>query len=152
MDPIHEKLKPLQQLVGSWKTTGIIHATLSSSEKKIHGTDIYAWLPGEYFMLHTVDVWMGDDRNQTHEVIGYEKEKDFFFTNHFDNKGVAGTMIIMVREPLWVIHGGTLRFTGGFTLDNQEFSGIWEQVDEAKNWMPFMEIRLVREEKLNVLT
>ena len=147
MDLIQEKLKPLQKLVGTWNTTGIVHATDTTPQKSIRGTDTYSWLPGEYFLLHTVDVWMGDELNQTHEVIGYEKEKDFFFTHYFDNKGQSGTMIIMVREPLWVFHGGTLRFTGSFTLDDQEFSGIWEQLDEARNWLPLMDIKLTRGNK-----
>lgn len=145
MNNIKEKLKPLHKLVGTWQTTGKVHATADAPEQPISGTDTYTWLPGEYFLLHTVDVHIGDEHNQTHEIIGYENGKDFFFTHHFDNKGQSGTMIIMVSEPLWVFHGGKLRFTGGFSADNQEFSGIWEKQDVDKNWIPFMDILLLRE-------
>jgi hypothetical protein len=144
MDLVKEKLRTLDKLVGRWNTTGKVLATADSAEKEIRGTDTYAWLPGDFFLLHTVDVRMGDEHNQTHEIIGYEKAKDFFFTHYFDNQGQSGAMIIMVREPLWVIHGGTLRFTGSFTLDDREFSGIWEQLDEDKNWLPLMEIKLTQ--------
>jgi hypothetical protein len=145
MNALQEKLKPLRKLVGTWQTTGKVHATPTSREVTITGTDTYTWLPGEYFLLHTVDVHMGEEHNQTHEIIGYEEGKDFFFTHYFDNKGKSGAMIIMVSEPLWVIHGGTIRFTGGMSVDEQEFSGIWEQLDDEKQWQPFMEIRLVRD-------
>jgi hypothetical protein len=144
MSDIREKLQPLRKLAGTWQTTGKVHATATSPELIIKGTDTYTWLPGEYFMIHTVDVHIGDEHNQTHEIIGFEKGKDFFFTHYFDNKGQSGTMIIMVSEPLWVIHGGSQRFTGGMSADGQEFSGIWEQLDDEKQWIPFMEIRLSR--------
>ena len=139
---LKDKLIPLHKLVGKWKTTGSVHQPDGSSSISIEGTDTYSWLPGEYFLLHTADVKMGEERNQTHEVIGYEPGKDCFFTHYFDSKGESGTMIIMVREPLWVIQGKTLRFTGGFLDQDQTFSGVWEQLKDGEGWIHFMEIKL----------
>ena len=40
---------------------------------KIIGTDTYECLPREYFLLHKVDVLVGDDKNETFEVVGFDK-------------------------------------------------------------------------------
>lgn len=142
MNQLKEKLFPLRKLVGKWNTTGSLFQQDGSPSIPVEGIDTYSWLPGEFFLLHTADVKIGEERNQTHEIIGYESGKDCFFTHYFDSKGESGTMIIMVREPLWVIQGGTLRFTGGFLDQEQTFSGVWEQLKEGDGWVHFMEIRL----------
>lgn len=139
---LKDKLIPLHKLVGKWNTTGSLYQEDGSPSIPVAGTDTYAWLPGEHFLLHTADVTIGGEREQTHEVIGYEPGRDCFFTHFFNSNGESGTMIIMIREPLWVIQGATLRFTGGF-LDQQEtFSGVWEQLKEGEGWVHFMEIKL----------
>jgi hypothetical protein len=145
LNQLKEKLIPLRKLVGKWKTTGTLIQKDDAPSLTIEGTDTYAWLPGEFFLLHTADVKIGEERHQTHEVIGYEPGKDCFFTHYFESKGESGTMIIMVREPLWVIQGGKLRFTGGFLDQDRTFSGVWEQLTEEEGWVHLMEIRLEKD-------
>jgi hypothetical protein len=44
--------------------------------------------------------------------------------------------------------GETLRFTGGFSANDTIFSGIWEQKNEAGNWVHLMDIKLARNQSV----
>ncbi len=131
------------QFVGHWKTEGKIPATDNEPEITITGTDRYEWLPGHHFLLHTVDAWVGDEKNETTEIIGFDKLLGKYTMHYFDNKGESGVMTVNYTQNVWTFLGETLKFTGGFKNDGKEFSGHWEQA-AAKKWVPFMEIKLTR--------
>jgi hypothetical protein len=137
----HEQLN---KFVGRWNTEGKILATDTTPEINISGTDTYKWLPGEFFLLHKVDVLIGEDKNETFEIIGYDEEKEKYTMQHFDNKGNSGFMTATFSDGTWVFLGETLRFTGGFKKEGKEFSGIWERSPDSKNWTHFMDIKLTK--------
>lgn len=137
--------KQLSRFVGRWNTEGKIHTTNTTPEMKITGTDMYEWLPGEYFLLHKVDVWVGDDKNETFEVIGFDQRIGKYTMQHYDNKGNSGTMTATYENEVWTFQGETLRFTGGFKNNDKEFSGIWEQRSKEKDWTHWMDIKLRKE-------
>lgn len=137
-----EEYQELQKFVGLWNTVGVIPATSESPEIKVLGTDSYEWLPGGFFLLHKVNVLVGDDRNETFEVIGYDKQAKHFTLQHYDNKGGSGKMIGKVNDGVWTFLGDTLRFKGGFKNEGKEFSGVWEQSDDGSHWAHFMNITL----------
>lgn len=97
-----DKLKLLDKLVGVWNTEGKVLQTQTGPEIKIRGTDTYQWLPGEYFLQHIVDVLMGDERNQTYEIIGYNESADNFSMHYFDNKGNSGFMKANFINDQWL--------------------------------------------------
>ena len=144
MSQVKDKLKLLGKLVGNWNTTGKVLKTQTSPEIQVSGSDSYAWLPGEFFLLHIVDVMIGEDRNQTYEIIGYDNTGDYFTMHYFDNKGNTGFMKATIRNNQWTFLGDNLRFTGGFSDDENIFSGVWEQLDSAGNWQQFMDIHLAK--------
>lgn len=135
----------LNKFVGQWRTEGKIIATDSFPEIKISGTDTYKWLPGEFFLLHTVDVLIGDDKNETFEIIGFDKQTGKYTMQHYDNKGNSGSMTATVEKGVWTFLGDNLKFTGGFKNNDQEFSGIWQQSTDGKNWKHFMDIKLIKQ-------
>ena len=49
-----------------------------------------------------------------------------------------------IRNNQWTFLGDNLRFTGGFSDDENIFSGVWEQLDSAGNWQQFMDIHLAK--------
>ena len=134
----------LNKFVGRWNTTGRVLATDTSPEIKISGTDTYEWLAGKFFLLHKADVLMGGDKNETFEIIGFDKLKDNYAMRYYDNKGNSGLMTASCKDGLWTFLGETLRFTGGFKKNDTEFSGIWEQSSDGNNWTHFMDIKLTR--------
>lgn len=140
-----DKLKLLDKLVGVWNTEGKVLQTQTGPEIKIRGTDTYQWLPGEYFLQHIVDVLMGDERNQTYEIIGYNESADNFSMHYFDNKGNSGFMKANFINDQWHFMGDNLRFTGSFSNDDNTFSGIWELL-ENNHWRQFIHITLSKRE------
>ncbi|MGK6352980.1 DUF1579 family protein [Parapedobacter sp. DT-150] len=134
----------LSKFVGRWNTVGKILATDTAPEIAISGTDTYEWLPGGFFLLHRVDVFVGDDENKTVEIVGYDHEQDNYTMRHYDNKGNSGLMNATYDDGHWTFLGDTLRFTGGFKRNDMEFSGIWEQTADGRTWTHFMDIKLTK--------
>lgn len=134
----------LGRFVGEWNTEGFVYATGDDPGVIVKGTDSYEWLPGNFFLLHKVDVMMGDDTNQTFEIIGYDGVQKRFTLQYYDNKGNSGQMTATVTNDEWIITGETLQFKGRFNTIGNEFSGVWEKHDEALPWKPFMDIKLTR--------
>ncbi len=136
--------KELNKFAGYWHTEGIIPAANTVPEIKISGTDTYEWLPGRFFLLHKVDVFVGDDKNETVEIFGFNTQSGKYTLQHYDNKGRSGFMTATCDEGVWTFLGETLRFTGSFKNEDKEFSGIWEQTTDGKSWAHFMNIKLTR--------
>jgi hypothetical protein len=139
------ELKFLDAFVGRWKTTGAIKGSNGEPDIGINGSDIYEWLPGGFSLLHKVDVYMGNERNQTIEIIGFDKAANAFKMYHFDNKGGSGTLTANVRDGAWTFSNESLRFTGKFSEDGNVLSGSWEQCGDGKSWSRFIDIKLVKQ-------
>jgi hypothetical protein len=131
----------LNKFVGQWKTRGLIPENGTTPEVIVEGTDSYEWLPGEYFLKHSADVMMGNDRNQTIEIIGFDKDANHYTMHYFDNKGESGFMKAIFSSGRWSFEGDNLRFRGSFSEDNKVFSGSWEK-KEKSGWTHFMTIEL----------
>jgi hypothetical protein len=134
----------LNRFVGKWKTTGIIPASGASPEIKVSGSDTYEWLPGGFFLVHKVNVLVGEDKNETLEIIGFDKQRNRYTMQHYDNKGNSGFMTADCKDGIWTFLGDKLRFRGGFEKQDTEFAGVWEQSSNGKDWTHFMGIRLTK--------
>lgn len=135
----------LDKFIGKWNTEGTVLPTTNNPELKIKGTDTYEWLPGGFFLLHKVDVFIGDDNNQTFEIIGFHKLSNHYTMQHYDNKGNSGCMTATFKEGVWNFLSYNLRFIGRFSNDENVLSGIWEQTTNGKTWKHFMEVKLIKE-------
>src|SRR5215468_4343691 len=61
------EIQRLGALVGRWRSEGHI---VGEVPVPITGTDIYQWLPGGFFLVHHVDVVIGEQTVQAIELIG----------------------------------------------------------------------------------
>lgn len=134
----------LNKFVGSWHTTGKIPATETQPEIQVAGTDTYEWLPGNFFLLHKAAVLIGNDTSETFEIIGADNTTNVVTMRYYNNKGETGSMTATCVHEVWTFSDDTLRFTGGFKNQDQEFSGIWEQLGDDGTWRLFMEIKLIK--------
>jgi hypothetical protein len=134
----------LNRLVGFWNTTGKISGTGLSPSIDVNGIDRYEWLPGGHFLLHQADVYIGKEKSHTHEIIGYDQAKKIYTMQYYNSQGDSGFMTATVVNDVWMFTGETLRFNGGFSLNDSVFSGIWEQRNEDGNWAHLMDIKLTR--------
>jgi hypothetical protein len=138
--------KPLDMFAGKWKTEGTVKASGDKPELKVSGTDTYRWLDGGFFLIHEVDVLMGNEKNVTIEIIAYDEAESSYTMHSYDNKGNSGRMKGSFDNGTWRFQGDTLRFKGKFSEDGKTLSGIWERQDDGKNWLHLMDIKLVKQE------
>jgi pimeloyl-ACP methyl ester carboxylesterase len=141
-------LRCLDVFVGKWNTEGQLRATPSSPAIKIIGTDTYEWLTGGFFLVHRVDVRMGDEEVKSVEIIGYDDSSQTYPMHSFDNKGSYDLLQASVHDGTWIITGKSIRFTGAFSDDGNIIMGNWELLTDGSNWSPWMEVKLTRVEDL----
>jgi hypothetical protein len=93
----------LGALVGRWRSEGHI----VGNSVPIEGTDVYEWLPGEFFLVHHVDVVVGDQKVQAIEIIGeYDPATDSFTGRAYDNLGNVTIMHARVDDDgVWTFTG-----------------------------------------------
>ena len=130
--------------VGTWRTEGEVRATDTTPALKIIGTDLYEWLPGESFLVHRVDVRIGDEEEKSTEIIGYDPATDTYPMHSFDAQGVSGVMHATVAGRTWKFSGETMRFSGSFDEEGNTIRGTWEQATSDGGWVPWMDVKLTR--------
>ena len=78
----------LDRLVGRWRSRG---RTVDGLD--VAGTDVYEWFPGKGFLVHHVDVTMGDEHVRVLEMIGSDAPGGGWRMRAFDNQGGYGEMV-----------------------------------------------------------
>jgi len=137
----------LDPFIGTWKTAGLIAATANKPAVPVNGTDTYEWQSDGYFILHTVNVQMGEAKNESIEVIGYDAATNRYPMWSFSNNGETQLMHASFEKGKWTFLGKSLRFTGGFSEEGKVLSGIWEQTADGQNWQFLMDIKLHKIDK-----
>jgi hypothetical protein len=144
----HPALDRLDAFVGNWRTEGEIKPGSSGPSGKLVGTDTYEWLPGRFFLVHRVDVHMGDEKVDSIEIIGgYDPPSQTYPMQSFDHQGNSTVMQARVTEDgVWTFASESMRFTGGFGDGGNIFTGEWQQRDGSK-WLPWMTLKLTKKDK-----
>jgi hypothetical protein len=129
-----------EPLIGSWASSG---HTLDPVVD-IEGTDVYEWLPGRQFVVHTVDVRMGGEQVDVLEVIG-ERDGDAVLMRSFDHAGGTALMRATVEDGVWTFAGPTERATLVVAGDGASMSARWERSrDDGATWEHWMDMRFHR--------
>jgi Protein of unknown function (DUF1579) len=149
----------LGALVGRWRSEGRI---VGDAPVPITGTDIYEWLPGGFFLVHHVDVVIGEERVQAIELIGeYDPATDSFTARAYDNLGSITIMHARVDdEGVWTFTGGgdvapvaqpssadangAVRSTLTVDADRSSMTARWERSDDGARWQPWMDMTFTR--------
>ena len=132
--------KRLAALLGTWKTEGTTVASDGQPSITIRGTDAYEWLAGEFFLVHRVDVHMGDDHHRAIELIGYDPDNNSYPMHAYDNQGNATVMTGTVSEDgVWTFADDATRATLTIGADGRSMTAFWERKDGAQ-WVPWMNI------------
>ena len=138
-------LRSLSFLVGSWQTEGRVLADGESAATRFTGTDTYEWVLNGQFILHKVDVTMGEAKIEVIELIGeYDKIGKSVKMHSFDNQGNYVLMHATHDES------ARLRITGDkmrailVAVNNNELKASWEKSADNKTWLPWMELKLTK--------
>ena len=112
------ELRRLGALVGRWRSEGHI---VGDPAVPITGTDVYEWLAGGFFLVHHVDVVIGDQQVRALELIGeYDPATDAF------------------------TGGGAVRSTLTISPDRAGMTARWERSDDGASWQPWMDMTFTR--------
>ena len=139
----NNQIDKLNFLIGNWHTQGEILIGVSDSSKKIRGMDTYEWISGGFFILHRVDVFMGNERTEVMEIIGYDESRKSYFMKSFDNRGESLTMYAVLKKP-GVLKFGNKTMQSILTANKNGNSMVakWELAENGKTWKHWMNIKL----------
>jgi Protein of unknown function (DUF1579) len=153
------EIQRLGALVGRWRSEGHI---VGEVPVLVTGTDIYEWLPGGFFLVHHVDVVIGEQTVQAIELIGeYDPANDFFTARSYDNQGnitimrarvdeqgtwtfTGGGDVASVARPSSVGVSGAVRSTLTVSPDRSTMTAWWERCDDDASWQPWMDMIFTR--------
>jgi hypothetical protein len=147
----------LHAIAGRWDTSGYVMGVPRIS---IVGTDIYEVLAGGYFLVHRVDVMVGEQPVRAIEIIGERDRSGGFFARSFDNDGNAELMHLTIDD------NGVFHFGGGPEIapaakpadappshvrstltvaeDQRSMTAFWERSEDGSSWHPWMDVSFRR--------
>ncbi|NED95433.1 DUF1579 domain-containing protein [Phytoactinopolyspora alkaliphila] len=146
----------MTEIVGRWRTEGHL---VDDPTTLIRGTDTYRLLAGGHFLIHEVDVTVGDVPVIAIEVIGeFDPAHGSFVARAFDNDGAVTVMRAAPDEPnVWRFTGGgdvapaaqtdateAVRSTLRIAEDGQRMHARWERSSDGDSWRPWMDIGFTR--------
>lgn len=138
----HRRLQPL---VGHWWSEGETVATGDEPSVQVRGTDDYRWLAGGHFLVHRVDVHMGDAKVDAIEMIGYDAASGAYPMRSYDNDGGETLMTGEFRgDGTYRLSADEQRSTVEFGEDGRHMAAHWERRTDGGEWEPWMEMRFTR--------
>ncbi|MDN3588866.1 hypothetical protein QWY86_19465 [Pedobacter aquatilis] len=132
-------MNELSPIIGRWKTSG-----KTIDEKDIKGTDIYEWMDGFKFIIHTVDILIGDERLKSMEIIGQGEHENEFTSYSFDNNGSVNIAVMHIKNNRITIVSERERFKGEIRAKGNIIEGKWEHSNDT-DWKFLMDIRLYKQ-------
>jgi hypothetical protein len=146
-------------ITGRWRTTGRV---LGDPELLVVGTDTYEALPGGYFLVHHVDVTVGEQAVRAIEIIGEPNRVGGYLARSFDNDGNAEVMQLTIDDDgVFCFEGGgdvataaqpsdapSMRVRSFLAVapDRASMTARWERSDDGITWHAWMDIAFTRGE------
>jgi Protein of unknown function (DUF1579) len=141
--PEHELMS---SLVGKWTTLGKTIPTGDSPALDIAASDIYEWVPGGFFLLHTAYGRLGEADVGGIEIIGYDPETKKHRTHFFDSQGNITSQDLTFSNGTWTWSGDHARATGVLNDDGKAMPTLHEWSEDSVNWRPSMDVTLRKTE------
>ena len=144
-DTKHPELAKIDFLIGTWKTQGVVLGNNTVPEVHFEGTDTYEWVCGGSFILHTVDVLMGNERINTIEVVGFDRAYNNYSFRSFDSNGNFLKMHGSFNDTgAFVVITENMRSTLTVNQPGKMMSAFWEQSKDGDIWEPWMSLTLAK--------
>jgi hypothetical protein len=150
----------LEAIVGHWLTEGHV---ITEEPVPVKGSDVYELLPGGHFLIHHVDVTVGERPVKAIEILGErDDETGALLARAYDDSGAMTIMQVRIDHAgVWHFSGGgeiapaarvddhasgagAVRSTLSVASDRQTMTAFWERTDDGETWQPWMDIRFTR--------
>lgn len=141
--PEHQRL---EVFIGKWINEGHTIATADAPAVPILTSDVYEWMPGGFFVLHTAYGRIGNADVGGTEIISYDAASKKYRSYFFDSQGCISTHELTVSGDTWKWSGEQTRSTAVFTDQDKTQTAHHERLDEHGNWVPAMDVTLTRVE------
>ncbi len=138
------ELERLNIFIGKWMNEGYVVATEEASSVKIATSDVYEWLPGRFFVLHTAYGRIGNMDVGGMEVLGYDPTTRKYFSRFFDSTGNIHEADLTADGDSWTWKGKTTGCTAVFTENGKVQTAHHVRLDENSRWVPSMEVVLTK--------
>ncbi len=139
--PEHKKLG---LVIGKWINEGYTVEDAESPSVKILTSDIYEWMPGGFFVLHTAYGRIGNIDVGGTEILGYDQSAKKYFTRFYDSRGNVSESDLIVNGDTWIWKGQTTGCTAVFTENGKVQTAHHIRLDKSGNWVPSMEVVLTK--------
>jgi hypothetical protein len=141
--PEHELL---DLFIGKWITEGRTVAGAGAPAVDIVASDVYEWMPGGFFVLHTAYGRIGTIEVGGTEIIGYDTASKSYRSHFFDSQGNITTDELTVHDGTWTWRGENTRTTATLSDDGKTQTAQHERTDDGVNWEASMEVTLTKVE------
>jgi hypothetical protein len=147
----------LALIAGEWTTTGHV---ITDPPVPVTGTDTYELLEGGHFLVHHVDVTVGDEPVRAIEIIGEPApDGSGMLARSFDNHGNVEVMHLTIAGWLFHFRGGPdvaraaprvgnasawVRSTLTVAPGGDSMAAVWERSPDGTTWERWMDIDFTR--------
>jgi Protein of unknown function (DUF1579) len=138
--------KRLEVFISKWINQGETIARADAPAVKILTSDVYEWMPGGFFVLHTAYGRIGTMDVGGTEIIGYDAASKKYRTYFFDSQGNISTQELTASGDTWRWNGEQARCTATFSELGKTQTAHHERLDEHGDWVPSMEVTLTKVE------
>lgn len=136
--------QPLDVLIGRWMTNGSTFDENDTAQLSINTVDIYEWVPGKRFIVHTAFGLTGDMNVGGIEMIGYDKNTGQFHTSFYDSFGNITTEKLTFEGDTITWTGDQVRCTGKVQDEGTKIVCRHERLSSAGNWEHSMDVTLTK--------
>ncbi len=138
--------KRLDIFIGKWINEGHTVATAEAPAVKILTSDVYEWMPGGFFVLHTAYGRIGDVGVGGTEIMRYDPTTGTYRSLLFDSQGNINEDELTVEGDTWTWAGATHRAVAVFSDNGKTQTCRHERLDENGQWVHAMDVVLVKVE------
>lgn len=138
--------KRLEVFIGKWMNEGQTIASTSAPAVKILTSDVYEWMPGGFFVLHTAYGRIGNMDVGGTEILGYDSVSQQYRSYFFDSQGHVSMQEVTASGDTWKWSGEQTRCTAVFSDQGKTQTAHHERLDEQGNWIPSMDVTLTKVE------
>jgi len=134
----------LEVVIGKWINEGNTVAIADAPSVNILTSDVYEWMPGGFFVIHTAYGRLGSTDVGGTEIIGYDEESKKYLSYFFDSQGNVTTDELIIEGDTWTWRGQNTGCTAEFTDDGKTQTAHHVSLDDGGNWVPSMEVTLTK--------
>jgi hypothetical protein len=132
----------LEIFIGRWINEGETIGSGNIPAVKILTSDVYAWMPGGFFVLHTAYGLIGNAEVGGTEVLSYDTTSKTYQSLFFDSQGNINTDMLSVNGNTWIWQGKDHRATAVFSDAGKTQTVHHERLGDDGNWVPAMDVVL----------